>query len=192
MNRGFTLIELILVVIISGMISVFTFAFIYKSIQTYRIMRTQGTLYQEGAHALERITRELREASSTISATNSNDLSFIKGHGTPQDTNTFVRYYVFGTPPSLYRCSDAFAGSVCLSNPASSATNRLMASNVSSFIINGNEGGPFRIYLELRRLEPSMQLQPQPPQNLQVRFLTVVTPKNYPTSFSGDWQDVIN
>jgi len=58
MNRGFTLIELILVIVISSIVSVFTFSFIYHSIQTYRIVRTQSQLHQEGSYALERLTRE--------------------------------------------------------------------------------------------------------------------------------------
>jgi prepilin-type N-terminal cleavage/methylation domain-containing protein len=83
MKKGFTLIELILVIVIGSIVSVFTFSFIYNSIQTYRLMRTQRQLHQEGAYALERITRELRDASYGVNVTGG--ISFMKAHQTPAD-----------------------------------------------------------------------------------------------------------
>ena len=99
MRKGFTLIELIIVIVISSMVGVFTFSFIYSSIQTYRLMRTQSQIYQEASYVLDRITRELRDATYNLSSTGG--ISFTKAHQTPADSNTFVRYYQSGT--SLFR-----------------------------------------------------------------------------------------
>jgi prepilin-type N-terminal cleavage/methylation domain-containing protein len=137
MKKGFTLIELILVIVISSIVSVFTFSFIYNSIQTYRLMRTQRQLHQEATHALERITRELRDASYALNVVGG--ISFIKAHQTPADTNTFVRYYQLGS--SLFRCSDGASGLVCLFNPGSSPTNKRIAANISTFTIQHNTNG---------------------------------------------------
>ena len=192
-DRGFTLIEIIFVIVIGGMISAFTFAFLYKSLETYRVMRTQRILYQDAVYSLERITRELHDASTTFS-TNGATISFMKpSRSTPtyslQDTNAFVRYYLSGT--SLYRCSDGSAGAVCLSNPASSPTNRLVATNVTSFLANGTQGGSFSLNLELQKEEPIMKLPTEPPLIIRVNLSTLVTPKNYLSNFKGDWQDVV-
>jgi prepilin-type N-terminal cleavage/methylation domain-containing protein len=137
MKKGFTLIELILVIVIGSMVSVFTFSFIYNSIQTYSLMRTQRQLYQEASYTLERLTRELRDASYGVSI--SGGISFTKAHQTPADAKTFVRYYQSGS--SLFRCSDAVLGLVCLFNPSSSPTNKLICSNISTFIIQHNTNG---------------------------------------------------
>ena len=118
-----------------GIISVFSFRFIYHSINTYQLIKTQGELYQEGTYALERITRELRDASFNLDV--SGGISFIKAHQTPSDPNTFVRYYQTGS--SLYRCSDATAGSICLSSPSASSTNRLVSSNIGILTMRYND-----------------------------------------------------
>jgi prepilin-type N-terminal cleavage/methylation domain-containing protein len=206
MNRGFTLIELILVIVISSIVSVFTFSFIYHSIQTYRIMRTQSQLHQEGSYALERLTRELRDASYSLDI--AGGISFLKAHQTPADTNSFVRYYRSGS--SLYRCSDNSLGLVCLFNPGSSSTNKLVARNIASFLIQHNVNGEpcnasnlpncqddsFSITLGLTREGQTFVIE------------TTVTPRNYCAngasaascstqdytnrSFNRDYRDVVN
>jgi prepilin-type N-terminal cleavage/methylation domain-containing protein len=206
MKNGFTLIELILVIVISSIVSVFTFAFIYNSIQTYRIMRTQRQLHQEGSYALERITRELRDASYSLNI--AGGISFLKAHQTPADTNSFVRYYRSGS--SLYRCSDASLGLVCLFNPGSSPTNKLVARNMASFTVQYNANGEpcdasnlpncqddsFSITLGLAREGQTLTLA------------TTITPRNYCAngassascstqdytnrSFNRDYRDVVN
>lgn len=206
MKRGFTLIELILVIVIGSIVSVFTFSFIYNSIQTYRIMRTQRQLHQEGSYALERITRELRDASYSINI--AGGISFMKAHQTPADTNAFIRYYQSGT--SLFRCSDAVFGLVCLFSPGSSPTNKLIGTNISTFIIQHNTNGnpcdssnlpncqddSFSITLGLTKEGQTLTIG------------TTVTPRNYCASgasaascnaqdytnrsFNRDYYDVVN
>jgi|GEM_PF-381849 len=206
MRKGFTLIELIIVIVISSMVSVFTFSFIYNSIQTYRLMRIQRQLYQEASYALERITRELRDASNNLNVTGG--ISFTKAHQTPADTNTFVRYYQSG--PSLFRCSDAVSGLVCLFNPNSSPTNKLVSNNISTFTIQHNTNGEpcgasslpncqddsFSITLGLTKEGQIFTIE------------TTITPRNYCASgpsaascssqdytnrcFNRDYRDVVN
>jgi prepilin-type N-terminal cleavage/methylation domain-containing protein len=206
MKKGFTLIELILVIVIGSIVSVFTFSFIYNSIHAYRLMRTQRQLHQEGSYALERITRELRDASYSVNI--AGGISFIKAHRTPADANTFVRYYQSGS--SLFRCSDASLGLVCLFNPGSSSTNKRVAAYISTFTIQHNTNGnpcdathlpncqddSFSITLGLAKEGQALTIG------------TTVTPKNYCTngasapscpaqdytnrSFNRDYNDVVN
>lgn len=65
-NRGFTLIEIITVIVVLGILSVFTFSFIDNAVKTYMIGSKQRMLYQEASYAMERITRELRDANSAL------------------------------------------------------------------------------------------------------------------------------
>jgi len=132
----------------------------------------------------------------------------LKAHQTPADTNSFVRYYRSGS--SLYRCSDNSLGLVCLFNPGSSSTNRLVSENIASFSIQHNVNGEpcnasnlpncqddsFSITLGLAREGQTFVIE------------TTVTPRNYCAngasaascstqdytnrSFNGDYRDVVN
>lgn len=209
MNKGFTLIELVIVIVIASMVSVFTFAFLYGSIQAYRLLKVQRQLHQEASYALERITRDLRDASSIVSV--GAGISFVKPARTAiqapnvVDINPFVRYYRSGA--DLYRCSDPATISVCLSNPLASPTNRLLARNVGVFTVGADnretpcissnpaacQDDSFTVTISLTKGEQSVTLS------------TTVTPKNYcaggPSggpcndyenrSFNGDYQDVV-
>lgn len=182
-RAGFTLIEVVLVLVVSSLLAGFTLAFINTTLKTYRMMRTETQLEGEAAYAIERITRELRDASFVYPAANSNALSFTRSHGTPQDpTNIVVSYGIDGT--SLFRCSKATGGTEC-------STKKTIASNVISFVVNGAANGPFRIDLVLQKEEPSIRLKPTEPLLLRVSLSTLVRPQNYMANFNGDWQDVI-
>ena len=211
MGKGFTLIELIIVVVISSMVSVVTFSFVYNSIQAYRLMRTQGQLYRDGTYALERITRDLRDASSGVNA--GIDIYFLKPARTALqapnvvDRNAFVRYYRVGT--NLFRCSDSTTGSVCLSNPSASSTNKLVSRKVVNFTATTNPNTPCNLSNPLTCQDDSFTVKLDLANDGQSITLTAtITPKNYCAggasaascstqdysnrSFNGDYRDVAN
>lgn len=176
------------------MVSIFTFSFIYNSIQTYRLMRTQRQLHQEASYAMERITRELKDASFSINT--AGGISFIKAHQTPADTNTFIRYYLTGS--SLFRCSDSVSGLVCLFNPSSSPMNKPICTYVSSFAIQHNtNGNPCNASNLPNCQDDSFSITLGLAKEGQILFIeTTITPKNYcangPSSASCDLQDYTN
>lgn len=67
-NKGFTLIELVTVIVVLSILGMFTFRFIDKAIQSYTLVKKQSVLYADGAYIMERITRELSDA-TVISTT---------------------------------------------------------------------------------------------------------------------------
>jgi prepilin-type N-terminal cleavage/methylation domain-containing protein len=83
-KKGFTMIELITVIVVLSILSVFTFSFINNATKTYTLMRGQSVLYAEGAYIMERITKELSDA-TTVGVPSSlgptfHELTFNKAH----------------------------------------------------------------------------------------------------------------
>ena len=65
---GFTLLEVILVIVIMGILSVISFEFFTGSVKIYTVARANNTLYQIGRNSLWRIIRDARSATGcTIS-----------------------------------------------------------------------------------------------------------------------------
>ncbi len=92
-KKGFTLIEIIIVIIVLGVLSVFGFSFISTAVHTYSKMEKQKGLFDQAVMAMERISRELRDASAIsapASGASGSTLTFTKSHGTPQETSTYV------------------------------------------------------------------------------------------------------
>ncbi|MBM4324102.1 MAG: prepilin-type N-terminal cleavage/methylation domain-containing protein, partial [Deltaproteobacteria bacterium] len=63
-RRGFTLIEIIIVIVILGFVSAITIKFLTDSLRIYTMTVNQKTLYDEGKLALERMVRDIRDARS--------------------------------------------------------------------------------------------------------------------------------
>jgi len=63
-RRGFTLIEIIIVIVILGFVSAITIKFLTDSLRIYTMTVNQKTLYDEGKLALERMARDIRDARS--------------------------------------------------------------------------------------------------------------------------------
>ncbi|MBW2570270.1 MAG: prepilin-type N-terminal cleavage/methylation domain-containing protein [Deltaproteobacteria bacterium] len=100
-NKGFTLIEIIIVIIVLGVLSIFGFSFLSTAIHTYSMMEKQKSLFDQAAMAMERISRELRDAES-ISAPNdgvsdSTIVTFTKSHETDEDSDTSISFERFGS-----------------------------------------------------------------------------------------------
>lgn len=61
-NRGFTLIELVAVIVVLSIVAVMGTSFMIRSAQSYHQSVNRSELIQTGRQALERVTRELRMA----------------------------------------------------------------------------------------------------------------------------------
>ena len=91
-NRAFTLIEIVTVIVVLAILGTFTFSFLENAVKTYVLVREQDTLYSDGTYIMERIIRELSDAtavSSPSAESTSSTLTFTKAH-TKVDPTTEV------------------------------------------------------------------------------------------------------
>lgn len=61
-SKGFTLIEIITVIIVLGILGGFGLSFLMSNSRTYQIMKVQRELYQDGTYIMERISRDIRDS----------------------------------------------------------------------------------------------------------------------------------
>jgi prepilin-type N-terminal cleavage/methylation domain-containing protein len=126
-SKGFTLIELIIVIVILAIASAITINFLVNSLKVYTMTVNQKTLLDEGKLALERMVRDIRDAKSItlpIAGETANQIAFTRTNPTgpaqdsPNENITF-------------RLNGAILEKVKSSPPTISA----MAGNVSAFTV---------------------------------------------------------
>lgn len=91
-SRGFTLVELITVIIILGVVGVFIFQFLTSGVQTYVTMQKQKDLFDEAKLCLERMSREIRDAEQILAFTPNSNIQFEKSHNTTYDPATTIEF----------------------------------------------------------------------------------------------------
>lgn len=174
-SKGITLIEIIVVIVLLGIIGLFTFQFIGSGVQTYIVASNQSKLLAEAKPAMERMVREIRDANTIVeptSGSSGNSIHFTKSHSTAVDSDTDI--YFQGSGSTLERKRGA--------NPPEP-----LAENVSGFTVTNNSD---EIKLELTLSLGDIE---------NVTLRTKVYPKNLPfasndfggTHFNGNWKEVI-
>jgi prepilin-type N-terminal cleavage/methylation domain-containing protein len=125
-SRGFTLIELIVVVIILSVVGVFSFEFLSSGVQTYLTARKQKGLFDEAKLCLERMSREIRDAEQILAFTPNSLIGIKKSHNTPYDMVTMIAFGYRPAPAEIWR--GRWSGGSWLSQD-------LLAENVTGFIM---------------------------------------------------------
>ena len=124
-QNGFTLIELIITILISGILAGLLADFFSLGAGTYRLVSDSHGLIQDRRILLEHMGREIRQAGS-MSIKGSTDLTFtfdIDNDGTDET----IRYYLSGS--QLHKTVDGTGDTVVLDNISS-----IMFSGSSSLI----------------------------------------------------------
>ena len=80
-SKGFTLIEIIVVIIILSIVSAISIKFLADSLRIYTMTVNQKTLFDEGKLALERMCRDIRDG-RTIITTTASSIAFTRTHAT--------------------------------------------------------------------------------------------------------------
>ena len=128
-QKGFTLVEIVMVIVILGVIGAFTFSFVADGVRAFQKSRDRKDLYDQGRLALERMVRELRDGKE-ITDCSSDSITFKKAHpAQAADNIEEVKFELVGT--DLKRVGD----------PSGAAQTAILASNVTSFQVGAGGGG---------------------------------------------------
>jgi prepilin-type N-terminal cleavage/methylation domain-containing protein len=125
LQRGFTLIEIIVVIIILSIVAAITIHFLADSLRIYTMTVNQKTLFDEGKLAMERMCRDIRDArsiASPASGGSGNSITFMRNNATAQDiAGENITFRLTGSTLEKVKASPSVTSS--------------MASNVSTFTV---------------------------------------------------------
>lgn len=124
-KKGFTLIEMVIVIVILSIVSSITIYFLINSLEVYTMTVNQKTLLDEGKLALERMCRDIRDARSITSPASGGSgslITFTRNNATAQDVAGEVITFQLN-------------GSTLEKVKASPSVTSAMAANVSTFTV---------------------------------------------------------
>jgi prepilin-type N-terminal cleavage/methylation domain-containing protein len=183
-EKGFTLIEIIVVIVILCIVSGITIKFLVDSLRIYTMTVNQKTLFDEGKLALERMCRDIRDARS-ITGTTATSITFTRNDATAQDgAGENIRFDLSGS--TLRKVKNAGGAP---ENPIA------MADNVSTFIVT-NATNEIQLQLTLSRTSgENVTLRTKVyPKNLSEDLGSPPTYRNFRIQDSGgnfaSWQEV--
>ena len=136
-DLGFTLIEVVIVIVILSIVSAITIYFLVSSLRVYTMTVNQKTLFDEGKLALERMCRDIRDANS-ITGSTATSVTFIRTHatGAGQDiANETITFQLNGTTLEKAKTSPAVTSAI--------------AENVSAFTVTRAADDEIKLVLTL-------------------------------------------
>ena len=169
-SKGFTLIEIIVVIVILSIVSAITIKFLADSLRIYTMTVQQKTLLDEGKLALERMCRDIRDAASNIPVP-------APGAATPQVT--FVRAHATANDIAAENVTFQLTGTTLYKIKTSPAANSPAAANVSTF--TATQGTVAAANLNEITLVLNLSLEPVGAGNVILQ--TKVYPKNLPGEY---------
>lgn len=98
-SRGYTIIELVMVIILVALLAAFSFQAIIMATGTYTAAtRDYLELYQEGKLAMEKMVREIRDTDPAGISITTGSISFTKhtDHDTPRDSSLTIQLHQSG------------------------------------------------------------------------------------------------
>ncbi|MBT3355500.1 MAG: type II secretion system protein [Candidatus Scalindua sp.] len=129
-EAGFTMIELVIVLVLTSILGIFVFKISTSSLKTLITMRTRKERADDAVLVLEKISREVR-AANDINSTGSNILIFKRA-----DTGKAVKYIRNTGTNRLRRQSAADVASL----PGNNSSGNIVAENVSAFNCSSEAG----------------------------------------------------
>jgi prepilin-type N-terminal cleavage/methylation domain-containing protein len=173
-SRGFTLIEIVIVIVILSIVSAITIYFLVSSLKVYTMTVNQKTLFDEGKLALERMSRDIRDA-NIITGSTATSITFIRTHatGAGQDiANETITFQLTGTTLEKVKASPAVASAI--------------AENVSAFTVTRAADDEIKLVLTLSLGTGE-----------NVTLQTKVYPKNFADSaiyknFFNNWEEELS
>ena len=133
-NHGYTLIEIIMVIVILGVLGAFTFQMVVAGVQAFKKSSARKDILDQGRLALERMVRELRDGKE-ITDCSSNSITFKKAHPAQAADNVEeVKFEFDDTNKQVKRVGDP-------NGNEGGPYEAVLASNVTSFQVGEGGGG---------------------------------------------------
>jgi prepilin-type N-terminal cleavage/methylation domain-containing protein len=129
-EAGFTMIELVIVLVLTSILGIFIFQIVTSSLKTFITMRTRKERADDAVLVLEKISREVRAANDITSAA-SEILIFKRA-----DTGKAVKFILNTNTHRLRRQSAAEVASL----PGDNSSGNIVAENVSAFNCSSEVG----------------------------------------------------
>jgi prepilin-type N-terminal cleavage/methylation domain-containing protein len=177
LQRGFTLIEIIIVIVILSIVSAITIKFLVDSLRIYTMAVNQKTLFDEGKLAMERMCRDIRDArtlTTPAAGASGSTIRVTRTNATALDAaGEALRFRLTGG--TLVKDKQY---------PVQWTTSTL-AANVSAFTVTRGATGVNELTIDLTLSLASGE---------QVTLRTKVYPKNLPTNttyknFKNYWEE---
>jgi prepilin-type N-terminal cleavage/methylation domain-containing protein len=184
-SKGFTLIEIIVVIVILSIVSAISIKFLADSLRIYTMTVNQKTLLDEGKLSLERMCRDIRDANS-ITGTTASSITFVRDNATVQDVAGEAIIFNLNAGTGTLQKDK----SLPLPDPPPVD----MASNVTGFVVtNATNEIQLRLTLQLtsgERVTLQTKVYPKnlPSENLPPNFLPLNA--TYNKHFLGNWKEV--
>ena len=137
LERGFTLIEVVIVIVILSIVSAITIYFLVSSLRVYTMTVNQKTLFDEGKLALERMCRDIRDANS-ITGSSATSVTFTRTNATGAGQDIANETIIF-----------QLTGSTLEKVKATPSATSAMAGNVSAFTVTRGADDEIKMVLTL-------------------------------------------
>ena len=117
-SKGFTLIEVIIVIVILSIISAITIKFLVDGLRIYTMTVNQKTLFDEGKLALERMCRDIRDARSITTPAaggSGSTITVLRSNATVQDiVDESITFRLTGSTLEKVKASPAATSAIAL------------------------------------------------------------------------------
>ena len=130
-EAGFTMVEMIIVMVLTSILGTFTFQIITNSLRTQKAMSDRKERSDDAVMVLEDISREVREAKSITTGTGF--LVLEKNVTSYLDSNLHVRFLLSSNKIKRYSATTSLLLLI--------ATGKVVAENVSAFTVSSVAGG---------------------------------------------------
>ena len=132
-SKGFTLIEIVIVIVILSIISAITIKFLVDGLRIYTMTVNQKTLFDEGKLALERMCRDIRDARSITTPAaggSGSTITVLRSNATAQDiADESITFRLTGSTLEKVKASPAATSAIALDVSTFTVTRGQAATN---------------------------------------------------------------